>query len=134
MKVVIDTRFFVVHFLGEDEVTRKKTRRILAELQREGNRGFVPTVVIHELYKFEYETLGREIAEMRVNVILKSELSAMVLDASIAMEAARLRCKHANLPMADSIIAATAIKTSADYVLTDDEHIRQIKDVKTKWI
>jgi len=56
------------------------------------------------------------------------------LDSQTAIEAARLRCKYADLPMADVIIAATAIITSSDFVLTDDIHIRQVKEVKTKWI
>jgi predicted nucleic acid-binding protein len=42
--------------------------------------------------------------------------------------------KYADLPTADAIIAATAIKSSANFVLTDDKHIKQIKETKTKWI
>ncbi|MEM3546161.1 MAG: PIN domain-containing protein [Candidatus Bathyarchaeia archaeon] len=134
MKAVIDTRFFIVHFLAEDEETKSKTRRILESLQREASIGFVPTIVVHELYKFEMENFGRDVADMRVNAILKSKLKVVDLDSSTAIEAARMRCKYADLPMADAIIAATAIRTSSDFVLTDDRHIKQIKEVKTKWI
>ena len=35
MKAVIDTRFFIVHFLAEDRETINKTRRILEDLQKE---------------------------------------------------------------------------------------------------
>jgi hypothetical protein len=31
-------------------------------------------------------------------------------------------------------LAATAIAMSCDHVLTDDKHIKQIKETKTKWI
>ena len=31
-------------------------------------------------------------------------------------------------------IAANAIKLSSDFVLTDDKHIKQIKEIKTRWI
>ena len=134
MKAVIDTRFFIVHFLAEDEETKRKTRKILESLQRKGSLGIVPTVVVHELYKFEMENFGRDVADMRVNAILKSKLNTVDLDSSTAIEAARLRCKYADLPMADAIIAATAIGTSSDLVLTDDKHIKQIKEMKTKWI
>ena len=134
MKAVIDTRFFIVHLLAEDEETEKKTRKILESLQKEPSLGFVPTMVVHELYKFEMENFGRDIADMRVNAILKSKLNTVDLDSRTAIEAARLRCKYADLPMADAIIAATAIETSSDFVLTDDRHIRQIKEVKTRWI
>jgi predicted nucleic acid-binding protein len=46
----------------------------------------------------------------------------------------KLRCKYAELPTADAIIAATAIAMSCDYILTDDKHIKQINETKTKWI
>jgi len=134
MKAVIDTRFFVVHFLAEDEETKRKTRKILESLQKEASLGIVPTIVVHELYRFEMENFGRDVADIRVNVILKSKLNTVDLDSSTAIEAARLRCKYADLPMADAIIAATAIGTSSDFVFTDDRHIKQIGEVKTKWI
>jgi predicted nucleic acid-binding protein len=38
------------------------------------------------------------------------------------------------LPTADAIIAATAIVMSCEYVLTDDKHIKQIHETKTRWI
>jgi predicted nucleic acid-binding protein len=134
MKAVIGTRFFIVHFLAEDEETRNRTRKILETLQKQANLGIVPTVVVHELYKFETENFGRDVADLRINTILKSKLSAVDLDSPTAIEAARLRCKYADLPMADAIIAATAIETSSDYVLTDDRHIKEIREIKTKWI
>ena len=134
MKAVIDTRFFVVHFLAENEETKGKTRKVLESLQKEANLGVVPTVVVHEFYKFEMENFGRDVADMRMNVILKSELNTFDLDPSTAIEAARLRCRYSDLPMADAIIAATAIGTSSDFVLTDDRHFKQIKEVKTRWI
>ncbi len=76
MRAVIDTRFFIAHFLAEDRETINKTRRILEDLQKEDSRGIIPTVVIHELYKFEMEKFGREVADIRINSILKSNLKS----------------------------------------------------------
>ena len=134
MKAVIDTRFFVVHFLAEDDETKRWTRTTLETLQKKACVGIVPSIVVHEFYKFEMENFGRDVADMRVNVILKSKLSTVGLDPSTAIEAARLRCRYADLPMADAIIAATAIGTSSDFVLTDDRHIKQIREMKTRWM
>ncbi len=78
--------------------------------------------------------MGKDIAELRINSILKSDLNVANLDPAIAIEAAKLRCKYAELPTADAVIAATAIVTSCEYVLTDDKHIKQIKETKTRWI
>ena len=134
MQAIIDTRFLVTHFIAPDEETKKWTKTTLETLQRESNLGIVPSIVIHEFYKFEMQTLGVDVANIRINIILKSKLAVSDLDSNIAVEAARLRCKYPDLPTADAIIAATAIKSSASFVLTDDKHIKQIKETKTKWI
>src|SRR4030066_53378 len=133
MRAVLDTRFFVVSQQSKDEQVKKWTKTILENLQTKANTGFVPSIVIHEFYKLQLEDLGKDVAEMRANSILKSNLQVVNLDPSIAIEAAKLRCKYAELPTADAIITATAIKTSSDFVLTDDKHIKQIKETKTRW-
>jgi predicted nucleic acid-binding protein len=71
---------------------------------------------------------------MRINAIIKSDFKIVNLDPKIAIAAAKLRCKYGELPTADAVIAATAIAMSCDYVLTDDKHIRQVKETKTRWI
>jgi predicted nucleic acid-binding protein len=134
MKAVIDTMFFIAHFLAQDEFSKKQTKKTLEHLQNGASVGFVPSIVIHELYKFLLETYGKDIADVRVSTILSSRLQTVDLDPAIAIEAAKLRCRYVELPTADAVIAATAIATSCDYVLTDDKHIRQIKETKTRWI
>jgi predicted nucleic acid-binding protein len=134
MQAIIDTRFLVTHFLAPDKETKKWTKTTLENLQREPNLGIIPSIVIHEFYKFEMQTFGADVANIRINIVLKSKLVVSDLDSEIAVEAARLRCKYADLPTADAIIAATAIKSSSAFVLTDDKHIKQIKETKTKWI
>ena len=134
MRAVLDTRFFVVSQQSKDEQVKKWTKTILESLQTKANLGFVPSIVIHEFYKLQLEDLGKDVAEMRANSILKSNLQVVNLDPSIAIEAAKLQCKYAELPTADAIIAATAVKTSSDFILTDDKHIKQIKETKTRWL
>jgi predicted nucleic acid-binding protein len=134
MQAIIDTRFLITHFLAPDEETKKWTKTILETLQKEPNLGIIPSIVIHEFYKFEMQTLGIDVANIRINIVLKSKLAVSDLDSDIAIEAARIRCKYADLPTADAIIAATSINSSANFVLTDDKHIRQIKETKTRWI
>ena len=110
----------------------KWTNLTLQTLQRKENLGIVPSIVIHEFYKFQLQNLGKDVAELRVNSLLKLDLKVANLDVPLAIEAAKLRCKYAELPTADAIIAATAIAMSCDYILTDDKHIKQIKETKTK--
>jgi predicted nucleic acid-binding protein len=132
MKAVLDTRFFVAIFEKGEEQFQRWAKLTLDGFRSE-NVGIVPSIVILELYKVELERLGKEVADLRVNAVLKSTLKTIDLNSSIAIEAAKLRCKYAELPTADAIIAATAIKSASDYVLTDDKHIKQIKETKTRW-
>jgi len=134
MKAVLDTRFFVTSLESKDAKFRKWSKATLDSLEKKTNVGMVPTIVILELYKIQLEKFGRDVAETRINSVLKLNLETVNLDWSIAIEAAKLRCKYAELPTADAIIAATAIKLSADCVITDDKHISQIKETKIRWI
>lgn len=103
----------------------------MRELQRES--AILPTIVIHELYKEQFQTLGRDTAETRINIIMQS-FDVVNLDSSIAKEAARLRCKYTALPTADAIIAATALTTSLPRLVTDDRHFQEMKEIRTEWI
>ena len=134
MKAVLDTRFFMNSLENSDEGFRKWAEITLQSLQAQANVGIVPSIVIHEFYKLQLEDEGKEVAELRTNALLNTDLDIANLDPSIAIEAAKLRCKYGELPTADAIIAATSIALSCDYVLTDDRHIKQIKEMKTKWI
>ena len=134
MRAVIDTRFFIASLQSEDDQFKKWARTTLDILERKINVGIVPSIVIHEFYKIQLQTLGKDVAETRVNSLLKLRLQVINLDTSIAIEAAKLRCKYSELPTADAIIAATAMKTASDCVLTDDSHIKQIKETKTRWL
>ncbi len=134
MKAVVDTQFFIVSQQSKDERYKKWTKTILETLQRKPNLGIVPSILILEFYKIQLEDFGKDIAELRTESILRSNLKIVNLDPPIAIEAAKLRCKYAELPTADAIIAATAIKTSSECILTDDKHIKQIKETKTRWI
>jgi predicted nucleic acid-binding protein len=134
MKAVLDTRLFIDSMTFEDPQFQKWSRTTLQTLQKTGNSGIIPSIVIHEFYQFLLKRLGKDVAELQTSSVLKLDFEVANLDVPIAVEAAKLRCKYAELPTADAIIAATGIVLGCDCVLTDDKHIRQIKEVKTKWI
>ena len=134
MKAVLDTRFFIASLESKDNDFKRWSTETLDTLERKTNLGMIPSIVILEFYKIQQEKFGKDIAEIRVNSVLKLGFQVINLDLPIAIEAAKLRCRYAELPTVDAIIAATAIKMSADYVLTDDKHIIQIKETRTKWL
>jgi len=56
----------------------------------------------------------------------------MTVNRELAVVSAEMRQEY-RIPMADSIIAATAVLLKAICV-TDDPHISTIREVKTRWI
>ncbi|MEM2089395.1 MAG: PIN domain-containing protein [Thermoproteota archaeon] len=91
----------------------------------------VSSIVIHEVYRLTMEKDGKEQAELRTR-LLEKEFKVVDVDVQIAKISAKLRHKY-RIPMADSIIAATA-KNLNLVCVTDDEHFSQIQEVKTRWI
>ncbi len=71
---------------------------------------------------------------VRVNSIIRSNFQIIDLDPKIALSAATLRCRHRDLPTADSIIAATAIELKSNTVFTDDPHFQKIRKNDGEWI
>lgn len=134
MKAVVDTRFLIDSLTAEDRQFQNWTRATLQALQKTENMGIVPTIVIHEFYRFLLKNLGKDVAELHVSSVLRLDFEVAVLDIPIAVEAAKLRCKYAELPTADAVIAATAVVCGCDCVLTDDKHFKQIREIKTRWI
>ncbi|MCW4000158.1 MAG: PIN domain-containing protein [Candidatus Bathyarchaeota archaeon] len=130
----MDTRFFIESLESKDLEFRKRSRAMLDNLEGKGNLGIIPSIVILEMYKLQLEKFGSDVAELRVNSLLKLNMDIANLDSPIAVEAAKLRCRYAELPTADAIIAATGIVLGCDCVVTDDRHIRQVREVKTRWI
>ncbi len=128
----VDTRFFLTHFLAETDAIRQRTKRKAEALQR--TQAFVPTIVLHEVYKFEHETAGAEVAGLRIDSMVRSTFRIVDLDIPIALSAARLRVSHRGLPTADSIIAATALEMKSTTVVTDDTHFSEIKGINVEWI
>ena len=128
----VDTRFFLTHFTAESEELKTKTRKMMYEL--EGESAIVPTMVMHELYKIQCETAGKDTAETRTNLILNSNFTIVDLDVAIARVAGRVRCQNPKIPTADGVIAATAIVTKSFCVVTDDPHFDSVREIKTKWL
>jgi len=123
---VYDTRFFSQLYRINDDQERK---RIRAEMTRKEK--YVSPVVIHELYYSSIANEGREIAKTKVAYV-KQDFKIIPVDAFIGEISAELRHKY-RIPMGDSMIAATAVMLKS-VCITDDQHIRQIKEIETAWI
>ena len=132
MPRTVDTRFFLTHFLADTDELKNKTSRKLIELQKE--MAVVPTIVLHEVYKFMHENVGKDVALLRVNSITSSRFRIVDLTTSIALASATLRCNDRDLPTADSIVAATSLETKSRRVISDDPHFKDIKAIHSEWL
>lgn len=132
MPRTVDTRFFLTHFLAATDELKAKTSKKMLELQRE--TAVVPTIVLHEVYKFVHDNVGKDVALLRVNSITTSQLRIVDLTASIALTSARLRCRYRGLPTADSIVAGTSMETNSRRVISDDPHFKVVTEIHHEWL
>jgi len=122
-----DTRFFFEHYYSNDNSILALTTKELLDKQPKS----ISSIVLHEIYKLTLEKEGRSVAEVRAS-LLEKDFKIIAVSAKIARISAEYSHKY-RIPLADSIIAATAKIINAKCV-TDDEHLTQIKDIKTHWI
>jgi predicted nucleic acid-binding protein len=124
-KAVYDTRFFAELFYSTNESFQKRI------LEQKFRKRFTSAIVIHEIYQLALKREGRETAKLKV-ALVKKDFEVIVVDELIAQLSAEFRHKY-NLPMGDSMIAATASVLKAVCV-TDDSHFRQVEEIKTEWL
>ena len=126
-KTVYDTRFLIEHYYSKD---REVLRRLKEEIRKTRER-YISAIVVHEVYQLTLKLEGRETAILRTN-LLEKDFRIVNVDTEIAKSSAELRYKY-NISMPDSIIAATSLSLNAT-CLSDDPHLKVIKEIKTKWI
>lgn len=104
----------------------------MRELTQTGN-GVIPTIVISETIQLICSREGKEKAEMIYLSIIASKIKMENLSPSIAKEAGILKSTYKQVPLADCIIASTAIKHQAK-IISDDSHFDFIKETKRTWL
>ncbi|MEM3676705.1 MAG: PIN domain-containing protein, partial [Candidatus Bathyarchaeia archaeon] len=84
----------------------------------------------HEIHRINLEREGRDVATLRSETI-RRDFRVVDVDYNVAVRSAELRGRH-RMPMADSVIAATA-QIHGCSLFSDDPHFQGIKDLKTRW-
>jgi len=130
---VFETRFFIYFFASPDSDTHRGLLRLMERYRPR----LVSTITLYEIYKLSLEREGKETAETRI-ARMRKEFGVIPVDDSIAIRGAQL--KHAakvrsneDVPMADSLIAATSIVSKA-ICITYSPHFDKIPLVRRKWI
>ena len=121
-----DTRFFVEYFYSDDSGFLRRMKEDLRSVRVRR----VSVVTIHEVYRICLEREGREVAGLRCETI-RRDFEVVDVDYEVAVRSAELRRGH-RIPMADSVIAATA-QIHGCPVVSDDPHFQEIEGIKTRW-
>jgi len=125
-KSVYDTRFFVEYFYSGDAGF---LRRLKEDLKAVRER-MVSALTVHEIHRINLEKEGREVATLRSETICR-DFNVVDVDYETAVISAELRSRH-RMPMADSVIAATA-QIHGCSLVSDDPHFQGIKNLKMRW-
>lgn len=126
-KSVYDTRFFVEYFYSGDVGF---LRRLKEDLKAVRER-MVSALTVHEIHRINLEKEGREVATLRSETICR-DFNVVDVDYETAVISAELRSRR-RMPMADSVIAATA-QIHGCSLVSDDPHFQGIKNLKTRWL
>ena len=87
-------------------------------------------MTVHEIHRINWLKEGKDVAMLRSDTI-RRDFKIIEVDYEIAVKSAELRTRH-QMPMADSIIAATA-QIHECALFSDDAHFKQIQNLKTEW-
>jgi predicted nucleic acid-binding protein len=126
-RVLYDTRFIAATYYPKNDEEAARVRRELTGTIRRS----VSSVTIYEVYKLSLEVEDKQTAELRIR-LLRQDFTVVNVDWAIAKEAALVWKKY-KVPMADAIIAATAMRMKAPCV-TNDDHLTNMKELKTRWV
>jgi predicted nucleic acid-binding protein len=131
--LVLDTTFLFLHYFSDDERILAKTRETLRVSRKLGNRGIMPTIVLAEFYAQTYKRTGREVADKHFREVVNSGLQIVPLTEQISYQAGLIRAKyHEKVPWGDCIVAATAVQNKAKFVVTEDPHLMDIKEIEAR--
>ncbi len=131
MTVIADTRLLLTFKFPPTEEARRKAANLMRESLRRGL--LVPSIVVTEFVKLAGKRLGEEEAITFIKELKMRGASVVAADEGLAIEAGRLALRHWDIPVADILIGATMVVHHAEYVVSDDEHFKDM-GFKTKWL
>ena len=135
LNVTFDTTFFLSHYFSDRAEILEKTREIIRRSRLQGNRGIVPTIVMSEFYAQAAKKIGAAEAERRFNEIVNSGLEIENLNIPISNMAGIIRHKYQEkIPWGDCLVAATALESRSDFVITEDPEFKDFKEIKCRRI
>lgn len=134
LKAILDTRFYFSYYNPENKEIATWSKRIIQKISKAQIEAASSTVTVTELYNTMGKILGIDAIKIRIASIKSSNINIIPVTEDIAELAGKTTLDTSKIPLADAIIAATALIHAKGVVVTDDEHFKTIKDIKVKWV
>ena len=128
---VADTRLLLAFKFPPSERVRNQVSALLVQGLRRGL--LIPSIVVTEYIKIAGGRVGLAPSLAHIGELEARGARIVEIDRKIAVKAGELSLKHADIPIADTLIASTTITHGAKQVLTDDPHFQEL-GLKLKWI
>ncbi len=129
LKACLDTRFYFTHY----QETPSWTRRVVEASRQQGSRIISSAVTITELVSLMTPSAGLDAVRVRIQSAKEARIEFIPPSETISHLAGEILLKDRSLPIADAIIAATAIVHTEGRVYTDDPHFEKITGIHPIW-
>ena len=130
LRACLDTRFYFTHYAQE---TSSWTRRVVEAGRLPGSGLVSSTITITELISLMTSSVGLDAVHLRVDSAKDAGIRFIPPSEEIAHQAGEILLKEKDLPIADAIIAATAMAYTQGRVYTDDPHFKKIPGISVTW-
>ncbi len=125
----LDTRFFFAHAQEESSWTS----RVVGRARLPGSRIVSSTITIAELLSAMGAAVGAETVHLRIKSAKRAGIGFVAASEEIAATAGEMTLKDRELPLADAVIAATALAHTGGRVYTDDPHFNKTPGIHVLW-
>ncbi len=125
----LDTRFYFAHALEKNPWMD----RVLDQAHLSSSRIVSSTITIAELLSNMGSKIGLETVQLRIRSAKNHGVEFIPLSEDIASRAGEIALRIRDLPLADAIIAATALSLVQGKVYTDDPHFASIPGIQPLW-
>ncbi len=125
----LDTRFYFAHADGRFPWTKKAVE----EAGHQGSVLLSSTITITELLSEMAPAVGLETVQHRINSAKVAGIAFIPPSEAIALRAGEISLRNKAVPLADAIIASTALDKTQGRVYTDDPHFEKIPGVHVLW-
>ena len=128
-RVFLDTTP-LIYFLDDDLHFGEKTRTVLEEILSKNADLMTSTITCTEYLVYPYRTGNNEKVEAFFEFLQDCEVPLIDIDVEIARKAAEIRSEYEAFKAMDALQLAAAICNDCDLFLTNDNQLRQFKELR----